>query len=150
MKKGVKKALCVALAAGMIVPMAACGSKGGSAEKTGGDAKTQTTKSGGEGKVLNIQCWNDEFARRLRDHYPDFKPTDKENPTKGGTIGDVKVKFTVTPSDNNAYQNNLDEVLPKNADAKDDSKVDLFLIEADYARKYINTKTPVTEKIADL
>lgn len=148
MKKGVKKALCVALAAGMIVPMAACGSKGGSAEKTGGDAKT--TKSGGEGKVLNIQCWNDEFARRLRDHYPDFKPTDKENPTKGGTIGDVKVKFTVTPSDNNAYQNNLDEVLPKNADAKDDSKVDLFLIEADYARKYINTKTPVTEKIADL
>ena len=30
MKKGLKKALSVALAAGMIVPMAACGSKGGS------------------------------------------------------------------------------------------------------------------------
>ncbi|MCR5214157.1 MAG: ABC transporter substrate-binding protein [Eubacterium sp.] len=93
-----------------------------------------------DGKVLNIQCWNDEFARRLRDHYPDFVPNDPEDATAGGKIGDIEVTFTVTPSDENAYQNNLDAVLPENADAAEDAKVDLFLVEADYALKYVNTE----------
>ncbi len=102
----------------------------------------------GEGKVLNIQCWNDEFARRLRDHYPGFVANDPDDATAGGKIGDIEVKFTVTPSDDNAYQNNLDAVLPANADAADDSKVDLFLVEADYALKYVNTE--LTMPVADL
>ena len=140
MKKGLKKALSVALAAGMIVPMAACGSKGGS---TSG-------KSSSKGKVLNIQCWNEEFSNRLADHYPGFKANDPKKPSKGGKIGDVEVKFTITPSDDNAYQNNLDEILPNNEKASADKKVDIFLVEADYAKKYINAETPVTEKISDL
>ncbi len=101
-----------------------------------------------DGKVLNIQCWNDEFARRLRDHYPGFEANDPEDATAGGKIGDIEVKFTVTPSDDNAYQNNLDAVLPANADAADDDKVDLFLVEADYALKYVNT--PLAMPVSDL
>ena len=102
----------------------------------------------GDGKVLNIQCWNDEFARRLKDHYPGFVANDPDDATAGGKIGDIEVKFTVTPSDDNAYQNNLDAVLPENGDAADDDKVDLFLVEADYALKYVNTD--LTMPIADL
>ena len=99
-----------------------------------------------DGNVLNIQCWNEEFKTRLTDHYPGYEEVDGTH----GKIGDVDVVWTITPSDDNAYQNHLDEVLPVNEEAADDEKVDLFLIEADYAKKYINSEVEVTEKIADL
>ena len=60
------------------------------------------------GKVLNIYCWNDEFANRLKDHYPGYEANDPDDALAGGKIGDVEVKFTSTPSTDNAYQNNLD------------------------------------------
>ena len=99
-----------------------------------------------DGNVLNIQCWNEEFKTRLTDHYPGYEEVDGTH----GKIGDVDVVWTITPSDDNAYQNHLDEILPVNEEAADDEKVDLFLIEADYAKKYINSEVEVTEKIADL
>jgi len=111
-------------------------------------AETETEAPAAEGTVLNIQCWNDEFANRLADHYPGFVKNDDADVTAGGKIGDVEVKFTITPSTDNAYQNNLDAILPGNADAADDDKVDLFLVEADYALKYVNT--PLTMSVADL
>ena len=37
-----------------------------------------------------------------------------------GTIGDVIVKWNITPSDDMAYQNNLDATLLKQADAAAD------------------------------
>ncbi|MBQ0028338.1 MAG: carbohydrate ABC transporter substrate-binding protein [Lachnospiraceae bacterium] len=86
------------------------------------------------GKVLNIYCWNEEFKSRLTDHYPGYTETDATH----GTIGDVEVVWNITPSDDNAYQNNLDETLLAQADAADDDKVDLFLVEADYALKYVD------------
>ena len=88
--------------------------------------------AGDEGSVLNIYCWNEEFKSRLEDHYPGYEKVDATT----GKIGDVTVKFTITPSDDNAYQNKLDEVLPNNASAAADDKVDIFLVEADYALKY--------------
>ncbi|MCR5208660.1 MAG: hypothetical protein K6C99_00435, partial [Lachnospiraceae bacterium] len=91
------------------------------------------------GSVLNIYCWNDEFARRMMDHLPGYEVNDKEDATKGGTYNGVTVNFNVTPSDDNAYQNNLDATLPGNVDASADDKVDIFLIEADYALKYVDT-----------
>jgi hypothetical protein len=118
------------------------------AEPADESAATAEADLSSDGKVLNIQCWNDEFARRLRDHYPGFEANDPDDATAGGKIGDIEVKFTVTPSDDNAYQNNLDAVLPANADAADDDKVDLFLVEADYALKYVNTELALP--IADL
>lgn len=102
-------------------------------------AATAEADLSADGKVLNIQCWNDEFARRLTAHYPNYVANDPDDATAGGKIGDIEVKFTVTPSDDNAYQNKLDQVLPGNTDAADD-KVDLFLVEADYALKYVNTE----------
>ena len=96
-----------------------------------------------EGKVLNIYCWNEEFKSRLTDHYPGYVATDATT----GTIGDVTVKWNITPSDDNAYQNNLDETLLKQADAAADDKIDIFLVEADYALKYVDTE--YTAPVAD-
>ena len=86
------------------------------------------------GSVLNIYCWNEEFKTRVTDHYPGY--TDNGDGT--GKIGDVTVNWVIVPSDDMAYQNNLDETLLKQADAADDDKIDMFLIEADYALKYVN------------
>lgn len=97
-----------------------------------------------EGKVLNIYCWNEEFKSRLTDHYPGYEEVDGTH----GKIGDVDVVWNITPSDDNAYQNNLDENLLKQADAAADDKIDLFLIEADYALKYVDTE--YTMNVADL
>ena len=96
-----------------------------------------------EGKVLNIYCWNEEFKSRLTDHYPGYEEVDATH----GKIGDVEVVWNITPSTDNAYQNNLDEKLLAQADAAADDKVDLFLLEADYALKYVDTDftVPVTD-----
>ena len=92
--------------------------------------------SADEGKVLNVYCWNDEFYRRIKDHYPNYEFIDATH----GTIGDVSVVWNITPNDDNAYQNNLDETLLRQADAATDDKIDLFLVEADYALKYVDTE----------
>ena len=110
------------------------------------DAAEETEAAADEGKVLNIQCWNEEFKSRLEDHYPGYEKVDDTT----GKIGDVTVKFHITPSDDNAYQNNLDSILPGNADAAADDKTDLFLIEADYALKYTDADADVAMKLSDL
>ncbi len=97
-----------------------------------------------EGSVFNIYCWNEEFKSRVTDHYPGYEEIDATT----GQIGDVTVKWNITPNDDNAYQNNLDETLLKQGTAAADDKIDLFLIEADYALKY--TDTEYTMNIADL
>ncbi len=99
-----------------------------------------------EGKVLNIQVWNEEFKSRITDHYPGYEAVDETH----GKIGDVDVVWTITPSDDNAYQNNLDSVLPGNVDASADDKVDIFLIEADYALKYVDADVNVAMTMEDL
>jgi len=84
-------------------------------------------KKAKQGKVLNIYVWNDEFASRFNDYYASKLPSD------------VKVNFVQTPNQDNAYQNKLDEVLLNQKKAKADDKVDIFLVEADYALKYVDT-----------
>lgn len=123
---------------------------GGSAEAEGSDAEEESPwQLSDGGTVLNIYCWNNEFLSRLRDHYPGYQAgaentdTDSEGNLFGtveGTIGDVKVVWNITPSKDNAYQNNLDEALLGQADAEADNKVDIFLVEADYALKYVNSE----------
>ncbi len=108
------------------------------------DAPTESVEAAAEeGKVLNIYAWNEEFKSRLTDHYPGYTVVDATT----GTIGDVTVKWNITPSDDNAYQNNLDETLLKQADATADDKIDIFLVEADYALKYVDTD--FTAPVAD-
>ncbi len=133
---------------------AGCGS---SAPATTGDATsdagttTEATDDGAAvelaedtGKVLNIQCWNEEFKDRITAHYANYKEVDATH----GKIGDVDVVWTITPSTDNAYQNNLDEVLLNQESAAADDKVDLFLVEADYALKYVDT--PYAMALKDL
>lgn len=99
-----------------------------------------------EGSVLNIQCWNEEFKSRVTDHYPGYEEIDATT----GKIGDVTVNWIITPSQDNAYQNQLDATLPGNEEAAADEKTDLFLVEADYAMKYVNSDVEVTMPLADL
>jgi len=163
-----RKVLSTLLAATMLTGMlAGCGSSSAPAETTPAanentpaaenPAPAETTPAettpaadnadaaaADEGKVLNIYCWNDEFYRRIRDHYPDYEEVDSTH----GKIGDVSVVWNITPNDDNAYQNNLDENLLKQADAATDDKIDLFLVEADYALKYVDTE--YTMPIKDL
>jgi hypothetical protein len=60
----------------------------------------------------------------------------------------VDVVWNITPSTDNAYQNNLDEALLAQESAAADDKVDLFLVEADYALKYVDED--VTIPLSDL
>lgn len=105
-----KKLLAAALAVASVVTFMSCGG----AKKT-------------EGKVLNIYVWNDEFPSRFNDYYASKLPAD------------VKVNFVQTANQDNAYQNKLDEVLLNQKNAAADDKVDIFLVEADYALKYVDT-----------
>ena len=128
-KKLLSVLLCTAMAATMLTGCGGSDTKKDSSK----EAKKVTVSDGG--KVLNIRVWNEEFKSRMTDHYPGYK---KVSDTEG-KIGDVTVKWTITPSDDNAYQNALDEALKKQDSASADDKIDLFLVEADYALKYVDT-----------
>ena len=101
------------------------------AEEEAPAAEEAEAPAADEGKVLNIYAWNEEFKSRITDHYANYEEVDATH----GKIGDVDVVWNITPSDDNAYQNNLDATLLKQADAAADDKIDLFLVEADYALK---------------
>ena len=78
-----------------------------------------------EGKVFNIYAWNEEFKGFFEKYY---------------TVPEgVTVNWVIVPSDNGAYQDALDAALLNQADAKDDDKVDMFLAEADYILKYVDS-----------
>ena len=85
----------------------------------------------------------------MMDHYPGFEANDPADSTKGGKIGDKVINFIVTDNKDNMYQNKLDEALAAQATAADKDKVDIFLIEADYAMKYtdpaVNVAMPLDE-----
>lgn len=80
-----------------------------------------------EGKVLNVYCWNDEFASRFNDYYKAKNPKALEG---------VTVNFIQTPNQGSAYQDKLTLALLKNEEVKVNDRVDLFLVEADYAVKF--------------
>jgi hypothetical protein len=127
--------------------LTACGSSnGGSNSSNGGSGSSESTYSkdfqyttSSDGKVFNIYCWNEEFQSRLISHYKDYEEVDATT----GKIGDVTVNWIITPSDENAYQNKLDTDLLAQADTAADDRIDLFLVEADYALKYVDTEYTV-------
>ncbi|QEN04394.1 carbohydrate ABC transporter substrate-binding protein [Thiospirochaeta perfilievii] len=87
----------------------------------------EDSKSMDQGKVLNIYAWNDEFQTRFNDYYAAKLPAD------------VTVNWIITPNADNAYQNKLDEALLAQDSVSNDEKIDIFLVEADYALKYVDT-----------
>lgn len=86
------------------------------AEAPEASAEAETPNESSEGSVLNIYCWNEEFKSRVTDHYPGYEAVDGTT----GKIGDVTVRWQITPNDDNAYQNNLDETLLKQENAAAD------------------------------
>ncbi|WP_026890277.1 type 2 periplasmic-binding domain-containing protein [Lacrimispora aerotolerans] len=139
-KKVVSGLLCAVMVASLT---AGCGAKstqtqettkGSTTETTSKEAEAKKEEPGKEGKVINIYVWNDEFKARYEDYYASKLPA-------GYTVN-----FVTTPSENNAYQNALDEALLNQADAKADDKVDMFLVEADYILKYVNSDSTLDLK----
>lgn len=157
-----KRVLAALLASAAVISLAGCDTKTTSSEASGNDSVASNDNSsdavssdnGGdavssddaateEGKVLNIWCWNDEFQSRVKSFYPGY--TDNGDGT--GTIGDVKVVWTINANKDNGYQIPLDAALLDQENKAVDERIDIFLIEADYADKYVNSSysLPVSE-----
>lgn len=129
-----KRILAGIMASAMAVSMAGCTQTNDPATTnaptndnadTVADDSASSVDASSEGKVLNIYGWNAEFKSRFESYY---------------TVPEgITVKWNITPSDDNAYQNKLDEDLLSQDSKSADEKIDIFLIEADYALKYVNS-----------
>ena len=137
MKRGFKAFLSIALAAAMIFGMTACGGNSGGGEEEAASAEA--------GKVLNIWCWNDEFQSRFNDYYPGVAEVAEDKSTTTLEDGTV-VKWTINPNEGMNYQDKLDAALLAQESAADDEKIDIFLVEADYALKYVDSDYTVDVK----
>lgn len=139
-----RKLLSVLLAATMAAGVfAGCGSPAAESSSADGSVSSE------EGKILNIWCWNDEFQSRFNDYYPEVASVAEDKSTttlKDGTT----VKWTINPNQDNNYQNKLDQALMAQADAPADEKIDIFLIEADYALKYVSADVDVAMPLSEL
>jgi len=120
-----KKVLAVMLATMMLFGLAACGG-GGSSQPKDQEAKTeQAAPAAEQGKVFNIYAWNEEFKGFFEKYY---------------TVPEgVTVNWIINPSDGGVYQQKLDEALLNQENAAADKKIDLFLAEADYIGKYVDS-----------
>ena len=79
-----------------------------------------------QGKVFNIYAWNEEFKGFFEKYY---------------TVPEgVTVNWIINPSDGGVYQQKLDEALLNQENAADDEKIDMFLAEADYIGKYVDSQ----------
>ena len=115
MKKYFRGMGCIALMVSIVL--------GGCGVKQPEDVAAKT-----EGGVVNIYCWNTEFKGIYEQYAADLAESHG-----------VEVNFVVITNDYSAYQTNLDEMLAEQEQVIDDDKVDIFLIEADYASKYIKS-----------
>ncbi len=137
-----KKLLAMVLSLTMVVGMmTGCGSSDTTSDTASDSEDTASSESvelleDGDGKVLNIWVWNDEFKSRFEAYYPDYD-------ADTGKIGDVTVNFVTNTNDGGVYQSKLDEALTSQSDAAADDKIDIFLCEMDYVNKYTNTTNAV-------
>lgn len=102
-----------------------------------------------DGDVLNIYVWNEEFKSRVAGDgyrvdpiYPGYEYIDSNT----GKIGDVTVNWIIQPSEGNSYQYQLDQMLSLQTEGSlsSDDKIDIFLVEADYALKYTGSDCTLT------
>ena len=141
-----KKTIALVLAMVMVFALAACGSSSAPAATTAtaapaapaapaAEAPAAAEPAAPEAKVFNLYAWNEEFIGFLKAYYAMEKNGEWYLPD-----GETKINFVITPSDNGAYQQKLDEALLAQANAADNDKVDLFLAEADYITKYADSE----------
>ncbi len=86
-----------------------------------------------EGKRLNIISLTDEFYSVFKSHYPNFVETSKGE----GMIGDVTVKFTDSSNADFDYYAMLDHALTKQEEISPEERIDLFIFDSDFAKKYV-------------
>lgn len=158
LKKVLAGSLSLCLAASMFT---ACGNSDSSSAT---DAKGGSTSKAGDGtginnstdrvntaelhgvdssedskKTLTIYCWNTEFKSRLDKYYPQGTSNEltynelADGSKEIATINGVKLNWVQVENEGNAYQTKLDEALKGQQDSTE--KVDMFLMEADYALK---------------
>ena len=128
-----KKLMAMLLALVMVLSLAACGgntaapaaTEAPKADAPAAEAAPATEAAAEEGKVFNIYAWNEEFKGFFEKYY---------------TVPDgVTVNWIINPSDGGVYQDKLDEALLNQENAAADDKVDMFLAEADYIQKYVDS-----------
>ncbi len=112
-----KKLIALVLAAVMMLGAVACAAKPA--------ASNEAEKPAEQGKVFNIYAWNEEFKGFFEKYYK--------------VPEGVTVNWIINPSDNGVYQQKLDEALKNQASAAADDKIDMFLAEADYIGKYVES-----------
>lgn len=106
---------------------------GNDAPAASGDAYAEAQSAGtgtlvlpeGEGKKLNIYCWNGDFKKYVEKYYK--------------APAGVEFNWIEIANEGGAYQTALDQALMNQESASADDKVDIFLAEADYILKYANT-----------
>lgn len=129
-----KKLIALIMAIAMALSLVACGSSA-PASTPAADASAPAAEAStaapaedaaaDEGKVFNIYAWNEEFKGFFEKYY---------------TVPEgVTVNWIINPSDGGVYQDKLDEALLNQENAAADEKVDMFLAEADYILKYVNS-----------
>jgi len=91
------------------------------------EKKANINQTEENGKVLNICVWNDEFRNIF----------EKYLVKKGLIPNDVTVNWYKEFSFNGLYQRKIDEYLISQDRVPINSKIDLFIVESDFARKYL-------------
>lgn len=138
-RRSFMKATATTLAA---TAFAACTSEPTTTDSTTSTASTASSAdvapAPADVAVLNIWCWNDEFQSRFNDYYPDVAEIAADKSTTTLADGTV-VQWTINPNEGNNYQMKLDEALLAQDSKSADEKIDIFLIEADYALKYVDS-----------
>lgn len=94
------------------------------------------------GRVLNIYCWNESFRQYLAEYYPAYDP-EKE------TIGDVKVRWIISPNANYVYQRALNNAVADAGNRVPNDRIDMFMVESDEVRKYC-TDDEISKNLSDL
>ncbi len=95
-----------------------------SAPPVGSDAPVSSeVPAAAEGTTLLIYMWNDEFKGMFENYYL------KDHPLPAG----VEYEIVINPSQDNEYQQKLDEAILSGR------PIDIFLMEADSAVKYVNS-----------
>lgn len=123
------KQVLAALLVFSMLGLVGCGSSGQAPPSSEAPAPSEADQSSRqasvasepEGRTLRIYAWNTEFQDRFNDYYAHRLPQD------------VKVDWVIIANEKNAYQSQLD------ADLQSGKPIDIFLVEADYALKYVNT-----------
>ena len=81
------------------------------------------------GKKYNIYVWNTEFKERFEQFYWDKRDT--------ALWDGVEVNWITNTNEGGVYQTKLDEAIASQNSAAADDKMDMFLVEIDYAKKYV-------------